>query len=144
MIRSLIAVLIAVIVGMTTAKFVEGMGAAAFPLDQVAAGDLDGLKAAAANAPTGYKACLVAGWALAAFVSALIALAIGKRWAPLGWLSAGVMFLLSFISLIGLPFGFWLLPTSLVVTMGAGWLANKLLKATSTIPVSRSNDELFS
>lgn len=144
MIRSLIAILIAVVMGMITAKFIEGMGAAAFPLDVVDAGDIEGLKAAAANAPFGYKATLITGWGVAAFIAAAIALAIGKRWAPLGWLSAGVIFLLSFITLIGLPFGLWLLPLSLIVTMGCGWLSIKLLKATYALETKSTDGGLFS
>ena len=144
MIRSLIAVLIAVFVGLTTAKFIEGVGTAAYPFQEsVPAGDVDGLKAAAANAPFGYKAILIAGWAVAAFVSALISLVIGKRWAPLGWLSSGLMFFLAIITLIGTPLGFWVLPAALIVTGGGGWLAIKLLKATNVYPVKNQADEFF-
>lgn len=72
MLRSLFAVIPAVIVGLAAAKFIESLGGAA--------GD---------SALTGgHAASLIIGWGVGAFIAAMIALFIGRRWAPLGGLAA--------------------------------------------------------
>jgi len=144
MIRSLFGVLIAVLIGLTTAKFIEGMGAVSFPLLDAGAGDLEALKAAAAKAPVGYKLVLLASWAIAAFVSAIIALFISRKWAPIGWLAAGTIFFLAVMTLVGTPFGLWLWPASAIVTATGGWIAIKLLKATYVYPEKKDDNGFLS
>ena len=64
MLRSLFAVIVAVIAGLGAAKFLEG-----------------GLEAVSgAQDGAGYSFILAASWFFGAFVAALIALLIGRRW----------------------------------------------------------------
>ena len=145
MIRSLLAIVVAVLLGMTASKFIEGMGLAAFPIADAPPGDLAAHNAALRSAPFGYKATLLAGWGVGAFVSAVTALLIGRRWAPLGWLGAGSILFLSLITLVGAPLGLWLWPSSVAITLVSGFLSLKLLGAVTKAPLENKKDDgLFS
>ena len=98
MVRSLIAVIIAVIFGLAVANGFERVGLA-----------WDGLS------PIGFDSFLLAGWGTAAFVAAIIALLIGRKWAPLGWLAAAAMVLFGLASSAVMA-----LPAS--VLGGIGWI----------------------
>lgn len=137
MVRSLIGVIFAVVIGLTTAKFIEGAGGTLYPPSTtVEQGDIEALKASASAVPLGYKFFLLLGWAVAAFISALIALLIGQRWAPLGWLAAVTMFFLAVMTLIGSPFGWWLWPCAGLATGSGGWLAVRVTGASNQYAVS--------
>lgn len=134
MLRSLLAIILAVIVGMVAAKFVEGAGQMFFPAPGVDFADPASLRAGAGTIPFGYKAMLVAGWALGAFFAAALALLITRRWAPVGWLAAASMTLLAIISLAAAPFGALVWLCALIGTSAGGWAAVKLLRAGYAYP----------
>ncbi len=107
MLRSLAAIIAAVLAGLTVAKMVEG-GVAAL------------LGASPEAAP--YGVSLLAGWFAGAFVAGLLALIIGKRWAPLGGLGAAAIFLAAVITLASYPLS-WLLWPGAVAAIGLGGYA---------------------
>lgn len=133
MIRSFIAVIIATIIGLTAAKFVEGAG-------QAAAAGPDGAYSAASAA---YQGALIAGWGVGAFAAGLVAMLIGGRWAPLGGLAAGTIFLAAVIALLSAPFSWYALPGAAGATALGGFCAVKLLGAGLTLPSKNEKLHLF-
>ncbi|WP_375202955.1 hypothetical protein [Hyphococcus sp.] len=128
MLRSLAAVIVAVIVGLAAAKTVEGGGAA--------------LLGAAPGAAV-YGALLLAGWLAGAFVAAALALIIGRRWAPLGALGAAAIFLAAVITLFSYPLSWLLWPGAIITTMLGGFAAIRLTGARKEHPDMRRKDGLF-
>lgn len=128
MIRSLFAVIVAVIAGLGAARLVEGAGAA--------------LLDAAPMSPA-YQGVLAAGWLVGAFVAAAMALLLGRRWAPLGALAAASVFLAAFIALIGNPLHWLLWPGAVLATALGGLAAVKLTGAKSAHPALRKKHGLF-
>ncbi len=128
MLRSLLSIIVAVIIGLTTAKFVEGAGAA-----------LLGEKTASLS----YYLLLSVGWLAGAFAAAAIALALGRRWAPLGYLAGASMFFSAVMTLLSFSLSWFLWPVSALAT-GAGALAAvMLLKAQMAYPGATERKDLF-
>lgn len=121
MFRSLIAALVAVFAGLAAAQAVERL-AAALSLPQWAA--------------------LLAGWGVASFTGAGLALMIGKRWAPLGWLAAASMFLLAVVTAAN-GAGWVLIPGAIFISAAGGFLAIKLLKARYEPPFVKRDTGMF-
>ena len=136
MLRSLIAVLVATIVGLTVSKFIEGAGLALLAPPPEPGGET-------AGAPGGYGALLLAAWLVGAFTAALSALLIGRRWAPLGGLAAATVFLSAAIGLMSFPGGWILWPLSAIATAGGGYGAIRLLRATNKYPEKASSEKFF-
>jgi hypothetical protein len=129
MLRNLLAIIVATIAGLAIAKFVEGaIGGGAAPGETIAGAE---------------QAGLVIGWGVGAFVAAALALAIGRRWAPLGWLGAGTIFFAAAITLMTFSLPLLLWPTSAAATGAGGWLAIKLLKAQYAYPNASPKATLF-
>lgn len=136
MVRSLIAVVVAAVLGVATAKFVENAATILFPAiaaNSVAVGTLS----------AGYTLALLASWGLAALVASAVSLLIGRRWAPLGWLAAASMLLLAVVSALSGPSPLLLLPGAVIVTGAGGLAAVKLLKATTAPPIETRKAGLF-
>ena len=133
MIRSLFAVIVAVLLGFAASRFVEGAGAAAL-----------GESIAPDAAPSmGYQAVLLLGWLVGAFVAALIAVLLGRRWAPLGALAAGAIMFSAVIALISTPLSWLLWPGAAIATAGGGFAAVKLTRAKAMIDKPGSQGGLF-
>lgn len=122
MLRSLIAVIIAVIAGLASARLVERVGAVLFGVPPIT----ENLEVA-----TSYQGVLVASWLAGAFVAALIALLIGRRWAPLGALGAASMLLSAVIALFSYPASWFMWPLALAVCVAGGYGAIKITGAHS-------------
>lgn len=131
MIRSLFAIVVAVILGLTTARFVEGAGRA-----------LAGVETAE-TLGAAHLAALVAGWGVGAFAAAASALLIAGRWAPLGGLAAGTIFLAAIIAQFEAAIGWPVLLGSALSTAVGGYGAIRLLGATRTHPANRQKDGIF-
>ena len=118
MLRSLLAIIVAVICGLTVSRFIEAGLTALFvpqsPSDQL------------------YKVALLAGWTLGSFCAGAIALLIGRRWQPLGVLASATIGLNALITLPGAGLVFWMYPISLALIGLGAYAAMKLLRATST------------
>jgi hypothetical protein len=128
MIRSLFAVIFAVIAGLSAARLVEGAGVAVFEI---------------APLSPAYQGVLVIGWLTGAFAAALIALLLGRRWAPLGGLAAASVFLAAFIALISNPLSWLLWPGAALATGLGGFAAVMLTGAKAAHPALRKKDGLF-
>jgi len=131
MLRSLIAVVAAVIVGLATAKFVEGAGQAGLGLD------------AAAPDRTAYQLVLLAGWALGAFSAAATATLIGRRWAPLGWLAAASVLLEAGVTLIAFKLSLILWPAAVAAAGAGGYMATRLFRAEIAYPRKSGTRDVF-
>ena len=136
MIRSLFAVVVGVILGLTAARFVEGAGFALAGGGQIAAQQADPLTVA-------HRVALVAGWGVGAFAAAASALLIAGRWAPLGGLAAGTIFLAAVIAQLEASLGWPVWLASALATALGGYAAIALLSATQTHPSNRQRDRLF-
>ena len=164
MLRSLFAVIVAVLVGLGAARFVEGAGAGfhvdaaspvapaqtALPETASRAPEANALEADTLEARPSRRRLsvregvwLTASWTLGAFVAAAAALLLGRRWAPLGWLAAATVFFNAIITLIGVvaPWPVW--PGAGLGCLAAGWGAAKLLRARVDYPARARSAELF-
>ncbi|WP_411818097.1 hypothetical protein [Hyphococcus sp. DH-69] len=127
MIRLLAAAIIAVIAGFAVTKFVEAIG----------------VGFTGADVTVGYKAVLAVSWFIGSFVAALIALLIGRRWAPLGGLAASSIFLAAMIAMFSNPLGWVLWVCAAVLTGLGGYAAIKLTKASNIHPNLRPDESIF-
>lgn len=132
MIRSLFAIVVAIILGLTAAKFVEGAGQALS-----GGGDNAGLLS------NTHQLALVIGWGIGAFTAAISAMLIAGRWAPLGGLAAGTIFLAAVIAQFSGGSAWYLWPLSAVSTALGGYAATRLLGATRIHPAQQEKYGLF-
>lgn len=128
MLRSLFAVIVAVIAGLTAAKLVEGGAAALF---------------AAAPISAAYQVILVSSWLAGGFVASLAALLIARRWAPVGLIAAASIFLSAAVALLSAPLSWLLWPGGALAVATGAFVAIKLTKATFAAPVLQSREQLF-
>ncbi|MHA7873316.1 MAG: hypothetical protein ACX939_13280 [Hyphococcus sp.] len=128
MLRSLFAVIVAVIAGLGAAKFLEG------GLVAVSGAQRD---------DGAYSLILAASWFLGAFVAASLALWLGRRWAPIGGLAAGTIFFSAFMTMLPGTLGWWLWPASAIVTALGGWLALRLGGAKAAPTGARKTEDIF-
>jgi len=128
MLRSLLAVIAAIVAGLTAAKFIEGGLAAVFN---------------AAFPSAAYQGVLVFSWFVGAFTAALAALYIGRRWAPLGILCAAAILLLATMSLVAQPMSWLMWPGALLATTIGGFLAVRITGATKTPGGQAAKEPLF-
>lgn len=124
MIRSLIAIIVAVFLGLVFAQAAERL-TLEFGMPQAAA--------------------LLASWGGASFVAAGAALLLGRRWAPLGWLAAASMLLLAIVSVAAGGASWLFIPGALVFTALGGWAAVKATGARYAPPFAakKPNPGLF-
>ena len=128
MLRSLAAVIIAVLAGFAASKMIEGGGAVLIGAEPGSAA---------------YASLLGAGWGVGAFLAAFIAMFAGKRWAPLGMLSASAILLGAVITLFSSPVSWVMWPIAIVSTAIGGFGAVRLLGARMLHPDLRRKDGLF-
>lgn len=127
MLRSLFSIIVAVIAGLGAARFLEGGLAAVMG---------DGRDAA-------YSVLLIVSWFAGAFIAAMIALLLGRRWAPLGILAAGTIFFSAFMTLMSANLAWWTWPGAGVAVAGGGWLALRVAAARTTAPLKKHKEEIF-
>ncbi len=128
MLRSLFAVLVSVILGLSIAKFIEGGGISLM-------GEERGLS---------YSLLLLFSWFVSAFIASALAICIGRGWAPLGLLSALTIFFSAFMTLLSASLSWAMWPGAAVAAIVGGYLALRVTKARSEFPVMSSKDEYFS
>lgn len=133
MLRSLIAAIIAVLLGVSGAQLVERIGLQLF----------SGANASAGTMSAVHQLVLIASWGAGAFIAASLALLIGRRWAPLGWLCAASILLLAIMSAVSAPQALTLIAGATLATLGAGFGAVKLLRASYAFPVKAEKPGLF-
>lgn len=133
MLRSLAAVLFAIFVGLTFAKFIEGGLSAVLEIPPAEAAPPE------RPAISGQLALVLAiSWTLAAFASAMLALLLARRWAPLAWLSGATIFFNGLIVMVGAvtPWFLWALTIGGAV-LGA-YAAIRFLGAQYEMPTGKS------
>ncbi len=135
MLRSLIAVIVATILGLAAAKFVEGAGQVLLHESSTVA---EGVAVSGV-----YQAVLAVGWFVGAFVAGVLALLLGRRWAPLGVLAAATVLFAAVITQITFAMSWILWPASLAATAAGGFLAVKLMKASRAYPAPARKKEPF-
>lgn len=128
MIRSLFAVIAAVIAGFALAKLVEGGGAAV---------------TGAAPGEGAYDGLLLLGWFLGAFMAAVTAMVVGARWAPLGAVAAASLFLGAAVTLFSYPMSWFMWPGALLVTALGAYGAIRFTGAKSVYPARAPKTGLF-
>lgn len=128
MVRSIFAIIIAVVAGVFAARFVEIVGGAVFS-SGAANGAITG----------GHQALLVAGWAFGGFLAAALALLVGRRWAPLGWLGAATILLLAVISIAGQAVAWPVWIGAFIAPGLGGWGAVRVLRADYAHPARRGD-----
>lgn len=126
MLRNLVAIIPATIAGLAVAKVIESL--------------LSGGVTPSSAVGLGYQLALTLGYLTGAFAAAAIALVIGKRWAPIGWLASATIFFAAVITMVTFSLPLLLWPLSLAACMAGGWLAIRLLKATNA-PARRNEAE---
>jgi sorbitol-specific phosphotransferase system component IIBC len=127
MLRSLFAVIASVILGLAAAKFVEGAGAALIGESHEAF----------------YQFLLTFSWFVGALIAALMALLLGRRWAPLGYLAAGTIFFSAFMTLLSAQLSWLLWPGAAIASAIGGYAALRLTNATNVFPERKIDGEIF-
>ncbi|MEM9014815.1 MAG: hypothetical protein AAGB02_06875 [Pseudomonadota bacterium] len=134
MIRSLLAIVAATLIGLTVSRFIEGAGLAVMS---------DGGSPNNSTLGAGLQLLLVASWTVGAVAASASALLIGERWAPLGWLGAATVALSAVLGLSGAAFSWWAWPLSFGAIFGTTLLVLKVLRAESA-PIQKSKpSDLF-
>ncbi len=128
MMRSLIAVILAVIAGLAVTRAVEG-----------------GIGALTDLTPTSplYGYILLASWFFGAFAASFIALLLARRWAPVGIVAAGSIFLSAMLALVTASLSWLLWPGAIIITAAGAYAAIKLLKADYSLPAQSRKGGLF-
>ncbi len=127
MLRSLFAIIVSVIVGLAAAKFLEG--------------GLISLQGETSN--NAYALILIVSWFAGAFVAAILALLLGRRWAPLGLLAAGTIFFSAFMGLLSASLTWWVWPGAGLATAAGGLIALRALRASFEQPVNKTKQDVF-
>ncbi|MBI1392088.1 MAG: hypothetical protein GC152_05030 [Alphaproteobacteria bacterium] len=132
MLRSLCAVLIAVILGLTLARFIEGMGSAALGLDP-GPGPMTDDRSGKTQLSSGMAGVLLASWWISAFVASCTSLLIGGRWAPLAWLAATCISFNAIISLLAVAAPWWIWPGGVASAAIGGYLGIRAFGGTYAV-----------
>ncbi|MEO0399489.1 MAG: hypothetical protein AAF224_08735 [Pseudomonadota bacterium] len=167
MIRSLAAVLVAVIAGLTCAKFLEGGLAAMVDVapssslppqefategasteafaDQAFAGDagasgIDDNRPARPVIGDTLALILAVSWTFAAFAAAMLTLLLARRWAPLAWLAGATIAFNGLIVMVGAATPWFLWPLALGGPIVAAYGAIRALNAGYQLPSAKKPD----
>ena len=122
--RSLLAVIAAVILGLMVARWIEAAGLA---LSGARYGML-------------HQSALIAGWGVGAYIAGLSAVMIGQRWRPLGFLAAAALGLNGMLTLIGEPLSIWTWILATLFVAGGGWLSVITQQTTMIHPNMREDE----
>ena len=143
MLRSIIAVVIGIVAASLVVFCAEMGGHRLFPTPDVAGHACrevetysvkEAASACIAATPMNAKVAVVVGWFLGAFVGGVAALLIGGKWAPLAWIVAGVIFLLSVSNFLMFPHPVWMIAGSVFAALLAGFGATAIMGAKFTRP----------
>ena len=141
MLRSIIAVVIGIVAASLVVFCAEMTGHRLFPTPDVgehACGEpetysaKEAATACIAATPMNAKIAVVVGWFLGAFAGGVIALLIGGKWAPLAWIVAGVIFLLSVSNFFMFPHPIWMMAGAVFAALLAGFGATAVMGAKFT------------
>lgn len=125
MLRSLLAVIAAVIAGLTVARFIEAGLSGVLP-----AHDNDTSLA--------YYLALAGSWTAGAFTAAMTAILIGRRWAALGWLGASTMLFSAVMTILTAKLPWVLFPGAFLGAIAAAYIAVKITGANYQRPENKT------
>ncbi|WP_425408661.1 hypothetical protein [Hyphococcus sp.] len=128
MLRSFIAVIVAVVAGLTTAKFAEGAGA--------------GLLNSAP--PSGaYQIILLISWFAGAFIAGCVALIIARRWAPVGIIASASIFISAVAAMLASPMNWLVWCGAVAVTFAGSYISILITHARFSFPDKPAKTGLF-
>ena len=127
MLRSLFAIIVSVIAGLGAAKFFEG--------------GLIAVMGETSNIT--YSMVLIVSWFIGAFVAAVLALLIGRRWSPLGLLAAGTIFFSAFMSMLSASLSWIVWPGAGLATAAGGLLALRAFGGGFEQPSNKTKKDVF-
>jgi hypothetical protein len=126
MLRRVLAAIAGLIVGGIVVMIVETFGHRMYPpppgLDM---NNMEALRAAAANAPTGARAAVVVAWALGSFAGGLTAGRIGRHIIP-ALAVGGILMLGGIFNLATIPSPIWMWVAGILVFLPAAFAGGKL------------------
>lgn len=138
MLRSIIAVVVGILVAVVAVFSVEMAGHSLFPTPDLGAADCSNPEtyrdrqaavACTAATPLYAKIAVVVGWFLGALAGGAAALAIGRKWAPLAWVVAATILLLSVSNFVMFPHPVWMMAGSVLACALGGSAAVSLMRA---------------
>lgn len=135
MLRSLLAIIIAVIAGLSVARFIE---AATASFRKTASSLVE------SALPIDYQLTLVVGWFVGAAVASALALLMGRKWAPLGFLAGGTIFFSAIITILTFSLNWLIAAPAAIATASAAYGVHRLLKPQMDYPQGKAKSDYFS
>jgi hypothetical protein len=137
MMKSVIAVVLGVVCAALIVFGAEAAGHMLFPSPDIGIAcaepetskSKDSASACMAALPAAAKLAVVAGWFLGSLGGAIVSLLIGGRWAPLAWITAGTILLLTLVNFSAFPHPAWMLAAGVAAPILGGFCAIALAKA---------------
>lgn len=131
MVRSIIAVVAGVIIGVFAVMIVETVGHALFA-PPVGADAGSGVAAL----PVAVKASVLCAWFVGAFAGGVVASLVARRWAPAAWVVATTILLFAATAFSATPHPLWMMLSAVPATLLGGFLAVRASKAVYGRPPS--------
>lgn len=131
MFRSIIAVTIGVLIGVTVVVYASFI--VAQMLNTPAPGEAEIIRDMSVL-PFVNQAGIVAVWFAGTFLATAVTLLIARRWAPICWVVAGTMAIFAISNYSGNPAPFWMPIVTLIGIGVAGWLSILVTRSTYDRP----------
>jgi len=142
MLRNILGVTAGVLAGALLVFAVEMVGHALFPAPAVDFSDPQKARSAIAALPLATKLSVVVAWFAGAFGGGAVAALIAKRWAPVAWVVAATIFLLSASSLMAIPHPWWMSVAAALAAGLGGYLAVRVTGARYGAPAAGPRDPI--
>ncbi|NWG71684.1 MAG: hypothetical protein HXY23_08780 [Parvularculaceae bacterium] len=145
MLRSILAVVLGIVAASVVVFAAEMVGHALYPTPSSEGHDCrspktynDQAAAAACVAATPFEAkvAVVVGWFLGVLIGGVVAALVGRRWAPLAWVVAVVIFLFCLVNFSALPHPAWMIAASVFAVLFGGFCATSFTGAKFALPKS--------
>lgn len=145
MLRSILAVVLGVLVASAVVYVGEMAGHRLYPTPSIGAVDCSisasyaektTAQVCIAATPFGAKFAVVVGWFLGALAGGVAALLAGRKWAPLAWLVALIVFLLCVFNFMAFPHPIWMIVGAVLAALLGGFGATTLVGARNAMPAT--------
>lgn len=101
------------------------------------AGDAEAMRTYVARQPAEALIAIVAGWALAAFAGAALAVRLGRRGRGPGWVVTALFLIATASNFLLVPHPGWMIIAAFVLILAAGWLGSSLVGRLDASDASR-------
>lgn len=135
MLRSLFAIIVAVIAGLSVARFIEA-ATASLRASPASLGD--------GALPFDHQLTLVVGWFVGAAVASALALLLGRKWAPLGFLASGTILFSAIITILTFSLNWLIAAPAAIATAFAAYGVHILMKPQMDYPQGKAKRDYFS